>query len=73
MESGKPERRDYHYQCNGVVNLFMFFEPLSGWCTVMTSERRTKVDWARCMRRLLEEHYPKAETAARGDGQLEYS
>jgi hypothetical protein len=61
MEAGKPKRHDYHYERNGVVNLFMFFEPLAGWRTVMTRERRTKVDWACCMRRLLEEHYPDAE------------
>ena len=39
----------------------MFFEPLAGWRTVMTRERRAKVDWADCMRRLLEEHDPDAE------------
>ena len=62
MESGKPNRHDYHYQRNGVVNLFMFFEPLAGWRTVMTREQRTKIDWARCMKRLLEKHYSEAET-----------
>jgi hypothetical protein len=61
METGKPERHDYHYKRNGVVNLFMFFEPLAGWRTVMTRERRTKIDWAHCMRQLLEKHYPDAE------------
>ena len=60
------QRHDYHYKRNGVVNLFMFFElmffePLAGWRTVMTRERRAKVDWADCMRRLLEEHDPDAE------------
>jgi hypothetical protein len=58
MESGKPKRYDYHYERNGVVNLFMFFEPLAGWRTVMIRERRTKMDWAHCMKRLLEQHYP---------------
>ncbi|WP_118828422.1 transposase [Salinibacter ruber] len=61
METGKPERHDYHYKRNGVVNLFMFFEPLAGWRTVMTRERRTKIDWAHCMRQLLEKHYPDTE------------
>jgi hypothetical protein len=46
IEPGKPKRHDYHYKRNGVVNLFMFFEPLAGWRTVMIRERRTKVDWA---------------------------
>ena len=61
MESGKPKRHDYHYKRNGVVNLFMFFEPLAGWRTVMIRERRTKVDWAHCMKRLLEQHYPDVD------------
>jgi hypothetical protein len=61
MEAGKPERRDYQYERNGVVNLFMFFEPLAGWRTVMVRDRLTRVDWAICMRRLLEEHYPEVE------------
>jgi len=62
IESGKPKRHDYQYKRNGVVNLFMFFEPLAGWRTVMIRKRRTKIDWARCMKRLLEKHYPDAET-----------
>lgn len=62
METGMPRRHDYHYQRNGVVNLFMFFEPLVGWRTVMIRERRTKIDWAICMRRLLDKHYLDAET-----------
>ncbi|MCS3698404.1 transposase [Salinibacter ruber] len=60
MESG-PKRHDYRYKREGVVNLFMFFEPLTGWRTVMTRERRTKIAWAHCMRQLLEKHYPDAE------------
>lgn len=58
---GRPERYDYHYRRGGIVNLFMFFEPLAGWRTVMLRERRTKVDWATCVKRLLDEHYPDAE------------
>ena len=61
MEPGKPKRHDYHYKRNGGVNLFMFFEPLAGWRTVMIRERRTKMDWAHCMKRLLEQHYPDVD------------
>ena len=39
----------------------MFFEPLAGWRTVMVRKRRTKIDWAHCMKRLLKKHYPDAE------------
>lgn len=58
---GAPRRHDHHYERNGTVNLFTFFEPLSAWRTIMTRDRRTKTDWAECVRRLLDEHYPEAE------------
>ena len=61
MESGKPERHDYHYQRNGVVNLFMFFEPLAAHCVVLTRDRRTKVDWVECVRESLDERYSNVE------------
>jgi hypothetical protein len=56
-----PRRHDHHYQRNGTVNLFTFFEPLAAWRTVMTRERRTKIDWAECVRELLDRDYPDAE------------
>lgn len=58
---GAPYRYDYHYERNGTVNLFTFFEPLASWRAVMTRERRTKTDWAECVRELIDEHYPEAE------------
>lgn len=61
MESGAPYRYDHHYERNGTAQLFTFFEPLASWRTVMTRDRRTKTDWAECVRRLLDEHYPDAE------------
>lgn len=58
---GHPRRYDYEYQRNGVCNLFMFFEPLRGWRHIEVRERRTKVDWAICMKELLDNHYADAE------------
>jgi hypothetical protein len=57
---GQPERYDYEYQRNGVSNLFMFFAPLEGWRHVKVTERRTKADWAYCMRELVDVHFPSA-------------
>lgn len=31
LEPGQPQRQDYEYERNGVINLFMLFEPLAGW------------------------------------------
>jgi len=58
---GAPYRYDHHYERNGTVNLFTFFEPLAAWRAVMVRERRTKTDWAECVRTVLDEHYPEAE------------
>ena len=49
---------DYEYERNGVSNLFMLFAPLEGWRRVEVTERRTKVDWARVVRKLVDEDYP---------------
>ena len=57
---GQVARYDYEYERNGVRNLFMFFEPLRGWRHVKVTERRTKVDWAYCMKQLVDEFYPDA-------------
>lgn len=52
-EPGKPERYDYAYERNGVRNLFMLFAPLEGWRHVKGTDRRTKVDFAHCIKDLL--------------------
>jgi hypothetical protein len=59
-QPGQPERYDYEYQRNGVCNLFMFFAPLEGWRHVKVTDRRTKADWAYCMRDLVDVHFPDA-------------
>ncbi len=61
MRPGQPEKYDYEYRREGVANLFMFFAPLQNWRCVKVTERRTKVDWADCMRDLVEVHFPQAE------------
>ena len=57
---GQPERYDYEYVRNGVANLFMFFAPFCNWRHVKVTERRTKADWAYCMRDLVDVHFPTA-------------
>lgn len=59
---GKQARYDYEYKRNGVVNLFMMFEPLAGKRQVKVTNRRTKKDWALCIGQLVDEIYPKAES-----------
>lgn len=54
-------RYDYEYKRNGVANLFVIFEPLAGKRHVKVTERRTKKDWAVCMRQMVDEIYSDAE------------
>jgi len=60
-EPGHIERYDYEYERNGVSNLFMLFAPFEGWRHVTVTDRRTKVDFAHCIKDLLTIHYPDAE------------
>lgn len=59
-EPGKRERYDYEYRRNGTVNLLVAFDPHRAWRKVKVTERRTAVDYAHCMRELVDVHYPKA-------------
>lgn len=61
MTPGQLEKYDYEYRREGVSNLFMFFAPLQNWRNIKVTERRTKVDWAYCMRDLVDVHFPQAE------------
>jgi transposase len=58
---GHPRREDAEYGRQGTASIFLFCEPLTGWCHVQARERRTRVDWAHTIRTLLDEHYPEAE------------
>ena len=58
---GRLERYDYEYRRNGTVNLFVFIDAHRPWRTVKVSDHRTALDFAACMRDLVDAHYPKAE------------
>lgn len=58
---GQGQRNDYEYKREGVVDLFMFFEPLTGKRFVRVTDQRTRIDWAHAMKYLADEVYPAAE------------
>lgn len=58
---GRPARYDYEYKREGTANLFIVSEPLGGWRHLTVTERRTKIDWAHCIKELVDLHYPHAE------------
>lgn len=57
----QPKRMDYEYKRNGVVNLFMMFAPLEAKRHVRVSDQRTRVDFAACIKELVDVHYPEAD------------
>ncbi len=66
LAAGRGQCTDYEYVRNGTANLFMLCEPLRGWRHAAqrapaVTARRTKRDWAHCVKELVDVHYPDAE------------
>lgn len=57
---GQTERYDYEYKRNGTANIFMFVDAHRAWRHAKVTDRRTNIDFAECMRDLVDIHYPKA-------------
>jgi len=60
MKPGETECYDFEYEREGVRNMFLACEPLTGRRYVKVTERRTKRDWAEFIREVVDVHYPKA-------------
>lgn len=61
-QRGHRTRMDHEYERRGVCHQLLMCEPLRGWRHVRVSERRTRQDYARCVRELVDVHYPQAKT-----------
>lgn len=59
--SGQPKRYDPEDLRGGVAHLFLVCEPLRGWREVRVSDRRTRIDWAACVKELVGRHSPTAK------------
>jgi len=60
-EPGKPRRVDYEYVRNGTANVFMFIDVNRPWRHAKVTDQRTCIDFAECMRDLVDVHYPEAD------------
>jgi hypothetical protein len=58
---GQVTQYDYEYVRKGVANIFMISEPLAGKRDVAVTDRRTRKDYAECLRRIADELYPDTE------------
>ncbi len=46
----RTAKSDYEYERKGTCNLFMMCEPLRGWRQVRVTDRRTRKDYAECLK-----------------------
>ena len=58
---GRAARIDYEDERKGVCHQLMLCEPLRGWRHVKVTERRTRRDYAECIRELVDIHCPQAQ------------
>jgi hypothetical protein len=56
----RPARMDAEYIRNGVVQIFLEVEPLTGKRHVEATEHRTRKDWAWWIKGMLDQRYPNA-------------
>src|ERR1700726_2189345 len=61
-EPGQLERYDCEYKRNGTANLFIFLDVHRPWRKVKVTDNRAAVDFAACMRELVDVHFPKSPT-----------
>ena len=60
-EPGQVARFDYEYRRAGTVNLFVLVDAHRPWRKVTVTQQRTALEFAQCMRELVEADYPQAE------------
>ena len=65
-KDGRIEYEDNEYIRNGTACIFMFTEPLSGWRYADAQEHRTREDWAKQIRWMLDEQYPDESGSGHG-------
>ena len=60
LAPGRGQINDHEYVRNGVAEIFLEIEPLTGRRHVDITERRTRKDWAAFIKAMLDERYPQA-------------
>ena len=60
VQAGHPRRQDYEYVRHGTRNIFLWVEPKVGYRYTLVTLQRTKADFAKAMRYLVDVLYPAA-------------
>jgi hypothetical protein len=61
MQPGSPDKYDYEYKRKGKANIFLCVEPKAGKRVTKVTDRRTKKDFAKYIKDLLDLEYCDAE------------
>lgn len=61
MKPGSDARVDYEYERCGVANIFIASEPLQGKRYVEVTLRKTKIDWAKFVKKIADKWYKHAK------------
>lgn len=61
LRPGQIAKYDSEYRREGTANIFLAVEPLAGFRTTQVTDRRTRQDWAKFIRNLLEKVYSSAK------------
>lgn len=60
VRPGQAACYDAEYERNGVAHLLQFYAPLAGWRRLQVADNHASGEWARGVRRLVEEDFPEA-------------
>ena len=61
MKPGLCHKVDYEYKRSGVANIFMFLDRHRGWRKAKATDYKCAVDFAHCMKELVDDDYPEAK------------
>lgn len=59
--SNSAHKYDHQYERNGVADIFLYIEPLTGKIFTKVTEFRKKPDWAKTIKEMVDKHYPQAD------------
>lgn len=60
ISPGQCHKVDYEYKRSGVANIFMFVDRHKGWRKAKATNYKRAVDFAQCMKELVDEDFPEA-------------
>ena len=60
IRPGQCHKVDYEYKRSGVANIFMLVDRHKGWRKAKATNHKRAVDFAHCMKELVDEDFPKA-------------